>query len=160
MPYSAWWAIWTGGCARSDPFDVGAVPLLFGPGACTAKEWLGRSSMRRGQHQRGTCSNIQRIAPGSAVLPVPHYGTDVELLPGLRRIELRPSSSFAAVFSRKSSTPIGDTRIGRNGKKNRLFTKGMKNPTPFPPVVIASRIPCDNSVMKRNVNAARNEMSL
>lgn len=46
--------------------------------------------------------------------------------------------------------PIGETFIGRNGKKIRSLLNGIRKPTPRPPVVIASRIPCD-SVAKKSV---------
>ncbi len=39
------------------------------------------------------------------------------------------------------SIPMGDTFITLNGKKNLELSKGIKNPTPFPPVVMASKSP-------------------
>jgi hypothetical protein len=38
-------------------------------------------------------------------------------------------------------TAIGETRIGRHGKKYRRLSKGEKNATPSPPFVIASSTP-------------------
>ena len=37
--------------------------------------------------------------------------------------------------------PIGDTFISLKGKKYLELSKGIKNPTPSPPLVIASKIP-------------------
>ena len=37
--------------------------------------------------------------------------------------------------------PMGDTLIGRQGKKYRALSNGEKNATPKPPLVIASKIP-------------------
>jgi len=45
--------------------------------------------------------------------------------------------------------PIGDTAIGRKLKKYLLVSKGEKNATPNPPLVIASRTPCDAVHRKR-----------
>ena len=53
------------------------------------------------------------------------------------RITLIPHSE------KNFSTPIGETFIFLNGKKYLEFSKGIKKPTPFPPDVIASKIPCD-----------------
>ena len=64
MRYAAWWAILWAGRARSNPFDVGAVPLLFEPRATPA---VVKTATAR------NCSSIQRIAPWCAALPAPHY---------------------------------------------------------------------------------------
>ena len=40
-------------------------------------------------------------------------------------------------------TLSGDTSIGVNGRKYRWLEIGEKNATPSPPLVIASRTPCD-----------------
>ena len=42
---------------------------------------------------------------------------------------------------KNSPTPIGDTGIGLQGRKNRRNQKGEKKATPRPPSVIASRMP-------------------
>src|SRR5437762_14201251 len=68
-------------------------------------------------------------------------------------------TSTGPAFAAKSSAPIGDTRIGRNGKKKRRFENGMKKPTPLPPLVIASRTPCDSNATQMSANANRNETS-
>jgi hypothetical protein len=38
----------------------------------------------------------------------------------------------------KNESPIGETLIGRNGKKQRVLSNGAKNAMPKPPSVIAS----------------------
>jgi hypothetical protein len=44
---------------------------------------------------------------------------------------------------------IGDTTMGRHGKKNRSAEKGAKKATPKPPLVSASRRPCDTVARNR-----------
>ena len=56
---------------------------------------------------------------------------------------------------KKSLMLIGDTFIIRKGKKKRSLLKGIKNPTPRPPVVMASNIPWD-SVDKKIVKTHSN----
>jgi len=53
----------------------------------------------------------------------------------------------------KPCVPIGETPIGRQGKKYRCRSKGEKNATPRPPLVMASRTPWD-AVIANNHNAA------
>ena len=53
---------------------------------------------------------------------------------------------------KKLSTPSGETLIPRNRKKKRLLLNGIKKPTPLPPEVIASRIPCDTVDRKTTKN--------
>jgi hypothetical protein len=43
----------------------------------------------------------------------------------------------------------GVALIGLTGKKYLVKSNGMKNPTPSPPLVIASRTPCDNPIQKK-----------
>lgn len=50
--------------------------------------------------------------------------------------------------------PIGDTFITCHGKKNRALLNGIKKPTPFPPVVKASKTPCD--MVDRKITAKNN----
>lgn len=50
--------------------------------------------------------------------------------------------------------PIGETRITRHGRNQRSFEKGLKNATPRPPVVMASRRPCDAVLAKTKAKAA------
>jgi hypothetical protein len=51
--------------------------------------------------------------------------------------------TFIPHSEKNFSTPIGDTLIFLKGKKKRSLSNGIKNPTPFPPDVIASKIPCE-----------------
>lgn len=44
---------------------------------------------------------------------------------------------------------IGLTSIKRHGKKYRYPSKGLKKPIPLPPLVIASKTPCDAVHKKR-----------
>jgi hypothetical protein len=57
------------------------------------------------------------------------------------------SSSLAKTSSPRAEKmleiPSGETSIGCQGKKNRLFVIGAKSATPSPPFVSASKIPCD-----------------
>jgi hypothetical protein len=53
-------------------------------------------------------------------------------------------------LERNGSTPIGDTRITRHGRKKRSFENGLRNATPSPPVVIASRSPWEAMLRKTN----------
>src|SRR2546430_1295090 len=46
-------------------------------------------------------------------------------------------------------TPIGETLIGRHGRKYRIVSNGEKNATPNPPSVMASSTPCE-AVAKKN----------
>src|ERR1051326_9625109 len=49
---------------------------------------------------------------------------------------------------RNDRIPIGDTSMGRNGKKYRAFENGEKNATPRPPLVAASRNPWESAARK------------
>src|SRR4029077_18886128 len=57
-------------------------------------------------------------------------------------------------LEKKGATPMGDTTRTRHGKKHRRFENGLKKATPRPPVVIASRTPCDAVARKTIANAA------
>jgi hypothetical protein len=59
------------------------------------------------------------------------------------------------VAEKKALILIGETRIGRQGKKYRLFSKGAKKATPRPPLVRASRRPCDK--IDRHTTSSRGE---
>src|SRR2546429_8930891 len=50
-------------------------------------------------------------------------------------------------------TPIGETLIGRHGRKYRIVSNGEKNATPNPPSVMASSTPCEAVAPK---NSQRN----
>src|SRR5262245_45141802 len=50
-------------------------------------------------------------------------------------------------------TPIGETSIGRHGKKYRTALNGATKATPRPPLVKASSSPCENPARKRNVHS-------
>ena len=51
---------------------------------------------------------------------------------------------------------IGETGIGRQGRKYRVLSKGAKNATPNPPFVIASKNPWDAVIkVKKIVNFKR-----
>lgn len=52
-------------------------------------------------------------------------------------------------------TLIGETLITFHGKKYRSFQKGAKKATPLPPVVKASKTPCD-AVQAKNVRYSAN----
>ena len=49
-------------------------------------------------------------------------------------------------------TPIGETSMTREGRKNLRLENGLKNATPRPPVVIASSRPWDAAATKTTVN--------
>jgi hypothetical protein len=57
-------------------------------------------------------------------------------------------------LEKNGATPMGETRMNRQGKKKRSFEKGLKKATPRPPVVIASRAPWDAVARKTIANAA------
>src|SRR5262245_47422233 len=46
---------------------------------------------------------------------------------------------------------IGETRIGRHGRKYRVLSKGAKKATPSPPLVIASNSPCDAVIAAKKI---------
>jgi hypothetical protein len=50
----------------------------------------------------------------------------------------------------KAPSPMGETLIGRKGKKYRLLLKGANKPTPNPPSVDASSIGWDNVDKNKN----------
>src|SRR6185369_6995489 len=50
---------------------------------------------------------------------------------------------------KKRARPIGETWIGRKGKKIRRLSNGAKNATPRPPFVMASSVPCEAAARKR-----------
>ena len=65
---------------------------------------------------------------------------------------------------RKTRTPVternacrlmGETRMGRQGKKYRRLSKGAKKATPKPPFVSASSIPCESVERHKKPNACR-----
>ena len=67
-------------------------------------------------------------------------------------IQIHANSFFKTSRPRevkKAATPIGETSIGRQGRKYRPVSNGAKNATPNPPFVIASRRPCDAVTMKK-----------
>src|SRR6266513_1933871 len=47
-------------------------------------------------------------------------------------------------------TPIGETWIGRRGRKYRVVSNGEKNATPNPPSVMASSTPCEAVATKNS----------
>jgi hypothetical protein len=49
----------------------------------------------------------------------------------------------------KNESPMGETLMGRNGKRYRVSSNGAKNATPRPPSVIASKAPCDAVTTKK-----------
>jgi hypothetical protein len=53
---------------------------------------------------------------------------------------------------------MGDTLMGRKGKKKRAFENGEKNATPKPPFVIASRIPWDAAAKNKKKKRRRREI--
>lgn len=56
---------------------------------------------------------------------------------------------------KKLRRPIGDTSIGRMGKKYRSLSKGQKKAMPWPPSVKASSVPCDTEPIKIIVKAIK-----
>ena len=54
---------------------------------------------------------------------------------------------------KKRERPIGETSIGRQGKKNRSCAKGARSATPRPPSVKASKIPWEAIARVRYVQA-------
>src|SRR5215813_3767895 len=46
---------------------------------------------------------------------------------------------------------IGETGIGRHGRKYRVLSKGAKNATPIPPFVIASKSPCEAVIKAKKI---------
>src|SRR5205823_9601327 len=55
-------------------------------------------------------------------------------------------------------TPIGETLMGRHGKKYRVVSNGEKNATPNPPLVIASSTPCEAVDMKNKPNSVHHPL--
>jgi hypothetical protein len=53
--------------------------------------------------------------------------------------------------SLKNLAPMGDTWIGRKGKKYRSALAGQKRATPFPPLVKASRRVCEVVLIQTSV---------
>ena len=49
--------------------------------------------------------------------------------------------------------PIGETLIGRHGRKYRVVSNGEKKPTPRPPLVIESRNPWEAVARKKNTQS-------
>jgi hypothetical protein len=54
-----------------------------------------------------------------------------------------------ALLLEKNRSPIGETSIGVQGKKYRVLLNGARNATPKPPLVKASRTPCDAVATKK-----------
>jgi len=50
--------------------------------------------------------------------------------------------TFCPHSLKKFSTPIGDTFIGRQGRKYLELSQGEKKAQPRPPLVMASKTPC------------------
>lgn len=46
---------------------------------------------------------------------------------------------------------MGETGIGRQGRKYRVLSNGAKKATPSPPLVIASKSPCEAVINAKNV---------
>src|SRR5262245_15766335 len=70
--------------------------------------------------------------------------------------QIHNSSDFRTATPRtekNEATPMGDTRMGRQGRWKRAFENGLKNAIPLPPLVIASRIPCDAAAANTTPNA-------
>ncbi|GAC1635374.1 MAG: hypothetical protein NVS9B14_12520 [Candidatus Acidiferrum sp.] len=51
--------------------------------------------------------------------------------------------------SEKKAAPMGDTKIGRHGRKYLVGSNGDKNAIPNPPFVIASSSPCEAAIKKK-----------
>src|SRR4029453_7943406 len=70
--------------------------------------------------------------------------------------QIQTSSDFRTARPRaekNGATPIGETRMGRQGRWKRALEKGLKNAIPRPPLVIASRSPCDGAGKKTSPTA-------
>lgn len=52
---------------------------------------------------------------------------------------------------------IGETGIGRQGRKYRVLSRGAKKATPSPPFVIASNNPCDAVIAAKKIASFMNE---
>lgn len=50
-------------------------------------------------------------------------------------------STFNPQVEKNFSIPSGETLISQKGKKKRLLSNGIKNPTPLLPEVMASKTP-------------------
>ena len=57
----------------------------------------------------------------------------------------------------KPAADIGETGIGRHGRKYSVLSKGAKKATPRPPLVIASNSPCDADIDAKKIASFRNE---
>ena len=55
---------------------------------------------------------------------------------------------------KNAATLKGETAMGLHGAKYRVSSNGIRNPTPSPPLVKASKIPWD--IVAKNTNAASN----
>ena len=53
------------------------------------------------------------------------------------------NNTCTPLLPKKFSTPMGETLMGRHGKKYLELSQGEKKATPKPPLVMASRILCD-----------------
>ncbi len=51
----------------------------------------------------------------------------------------------------------GETRIGRNGKKKRSTSKGIRMPTPSPPLVTMSKSPCEAAAAQAAIAVVQND---
>ena len=90
------------------------------------------------------------------------------------RVELRLSHSAAAIANSQKSAnsqqmtrnprgvinpaaDIGETGIGRHGRKYRVLSNGSKKATPNPPLVIASKSSCDAVINAKKIASLRKE---
>lgn len=67
-------------------------------------------------------------------------------------------STLTPQSEKKTPTPIGDTSIGRTGKKYRVVSNGQKKATPKPPLVTASSSPCDIPARESTIKMAANRL--
>lgn len=63
-------------------------------------------------------------------------------------------------LSLKNPRPIGETLIGRHGKKNLSFVNGAKIAAPEPPFVSISRSGCETVASEKNAMSFGKEISV
>lgn len=68
-------------------------------------------------------------------------------------------STSSPLSEKNLAAPMGETAIGRHGKKYLVSSKGEKKATPSPPFVMASRTACEAVHEKKNDTKAKNDFN-
>jgi len=94
--------------------------------------------------QRSCISAVRQVFDSGEGVRNPRRktSTDTASTPAGIQIQRSSLSSTAKPFTpKKRVSDIGETKIGRHGKKYRALSNGEKNATPRPPLVIVSKRP-------------------